>query len=377
MVRVASIGLVVGLLALAGAPDGRASLHHPTDPMAIPVNVKGEPEALPFDDLRRRRLVLRNVGNEGWPLEVPDPNDPAKKLKTDRGVVKDRIDKQLKVAGRTREQSVALAVDLFRFNKPAEAASVLVGEHRRGYLGNVTLAHIATAQANPDQAVKGVDWPGAMNFLSIATDEVPPTEVPGLTPQQLAWQLKLDRGALMKFLRLRRDEARGPKLPPEDELPDAIFGVNFVNAAGAYEPGVLAPAELAKLPPDALATVQQFVLWFPGDIRLYWLLAELYAVKGEFAAARRIMDECVDSGHYSNRRVLVTHRVAVIKAADAKGPPPEESLLAPPTPPPPAPVEDPPPVPFSFRTVRIYFGVVAAVALFALVRAITKKRKGA
>ena len=76
------------------------------------------------------------------------------------------------------------------------------------------------------------------------------------------------------------------------------------------------------------------------------------------------MDECVASGRYSNRKVLMQHREAVTKVANVEQPQAEEQ-----TPPPPE------AVPFSMRTVGIYFGVVAAIALFALVRAVTKKRK--
>jgi hypothetical protein len=140
-----------------------------------------------------------------------------------------------------------------------------------------------------------------------------------------------------------------------------------VNEAGVYEPGVLAAKEKAKLPPDAIATVQQLVLWFPNDNRLYWLLAELYAANGEFKAAQDIMNECVSSGRYSNRKALMQHREAIAKVANVEPPPAE-----------PPPTEPPPPeVPFTMGAVWIYFGAVAAIALFALVRAIAKKRKSA
>jgi hypothetical protein len=238
----------------------------------------------------------------------------------------------------------------------------------------MTLAHIAALQN---------DWARAYNFLDIALDEPPPKQFPGLKPQELTWQLKLNNGPLKKLFELRLAETRlaeskGKKtLPPEDELPDAIFGVNFVNAAGVYEPGVLAPAEAAKLPPDAIAIVQQLSLWFPHDARLYWLLGELYAAKGDFASADKIMDECVWSLLYGNRKALMQHREAVAKAAKAKGPAPEETLLGPPPGPPPVETQPEPEMPFSMRTVWIYFGVVAGIALFALFRAVTKKRKAA
>lgn len=367
MVRVALVGLFVGLLALVGAPDGRASLHHPDEPFAVPVNDKGEPEALPFSAFANRRAALVNAGNPAFPLD-----DPATKGRTIRGRTKDRIERLQKLPTRTEQESVTLAVDLLRVGRANEADEPL-RTTRRGYIPNVTLAHIAALQG---------DWARAYTFLDIATEEPPPKEFPGLKPQELAWQIKLNNGPLKKLFQLRLAESKlaestGKKPPPDAELPDRIFDVNFVNAAGAYEPGVLAPAELAKLPADALATVQQLALWFPHDTRLYWLLAELYATKGEFATADKIMDECAWSLQYGNRKALMQHREAVARAAKAKGPAPDEALLAPPTPPPPAPVEDAAPVPFSFRTVRIYFGVVALFALFALVRAVTKKRKGA
>ena len=363
MVRVACAGLLIGLLALACAPDGRASLHHPEDQTGtVPVDDDGTPEALPFDPtFKLRRLVLRNAANPDWPLverdqqtnqPVLDPKTGQPKL-SDRGVVDARIKKAQQKKGKpTVEESVALAVDLLRFNRPDDAEGALRGQ-RSGFLPNVTLAHIAATQGQ---------WPRAYEYLDIANDERPPASIPGTSPKKLAWQLKLNRGALLKLVKLRMAESRGPKLVPEDEQPDRIFDVNFVNEAGVYEPGVLAAAEKAKLPPDALATVQQLVLWFPLDIRLYWLLAEVYAAKGEFKAAQDIMNECVNSNKYSNRKVLMQHREAVAKVADVDPPQqevPESNAL------------------FSMRTVLIYFGVVAALALFALVRAVTRKRKAA
>jgi hypothetical protein len=94
--------------------------------------------------------------------------------------------------------------------------------------------------------------------------------------------------------------------------------LKFVNEAGKYEPGVLAAKEKAKLPPDAIAIVQQLVLWFPKDIRLMWLLGELYAVEGNLVDAKRVMDYCLEGGQFSNRKLLVEHREAVTTAVEAK-----------------------------------------------------------
>lgn len=382
--RAATVGLVTGLLAILFASSGQASLHHPTEPFALPVNAKGVPEPLRFDELARQRVTLRNASNPAWPLEAVDPQTKqpvidkktGKPQLTDRGVVAERIKKEQQKQNRTLEDNVALAVDLLRFGRPDDAEGALGGQ-RQGFLPNITLAHIAIAQDTRDRP----GWPRAFTYLDIANEERPPKELPGISPQQLAWQIKLNRGALLKLVKLRWDESKGEKPPPpENELPDRIFDVNFVNNAGAYEPGALADAEKAKLPggdfKEAIATVQQLVLWFPNDIRLYWLLGELYAAKGEFTAAKKIMDECVDSGHYSNRKVLMQHREAVTKLAKTELPA-EQPLNIQPSPPPEQPDQPGNAVPFSLRAIWIYFGAVAAVALFAFVRSLIKKRKDA
>jgi hypothetical protein len=382
VVRAATIGLGVGILAVLAAAQGRASLYHPDDHTGVvPVDEKGQPEPFPFEEFQRRRLILRNIGNPDWPLVKinPQTKEPVLNPKTghpepsDRGIVDARIKKALakKPETRTEMERVALAVDLLRFNRLDDAEGALKGQ-RSGFLPNVTLAHIAAAQGQ---------WARAADFLEIANDEKTPAALSEKSPQLLAWQRKLDRGALRKLMMARMKEASGAKPPPEVELPDEIWGqlLNFVNDAGQYEPGKLAAAEKAKLPggdfPEAIATVQQLVLWFPFDVRLYWLLGELYAAHGDVQAAKKILDECAESGRYSNRKVLMQHREVVTKVAKEKGDSAQEGPLLAPTPPPP---ENPPPapVPFSLGAVWIYFGVVGAIALFALIRTVMKRTRG-
>jgi hypothetical protein len=365
VVRTAAVGLAVGLLAVLLAADGRASLYHPDDRIwVVPIDDRGAPDPFPFEELQRRRLVLRNVLNSDWPLVKIDPQtkQPVTDPKTgrpqlgERGVVDARIKKALakKAETRTEMESVALAVDLLHFGRPDDAEGALKSL-RNGFLPNVTLAHIAAAQGQ---------WGRAYEYLDIANDETPPAALAAKSPQELAWQRKLDRGALKTLMKLRLAESRQPP-PPDSELPDQIWPVRFVNDAGQYEPGVLAAAEKAKLPggdfPEAIATVQQLVLWFPADVRLYWLLGELYAARGDAKAALKVMDECVDSGRYSNRKVLMEHREAVKKAASVE-PPPEEVPI--------------PAVPFSMGAVWMYFGAVGVVVLFALVRTLMKRMNG-
>jgi hypothetical protein len=90
------------------------------------------------------------------------------------------------------------------------------------------------------------------------------------------------------------------------------------------------------------------------------------------------MDICVsEARQFGNRRILSEHRLAVRAADDAqpRKAAPEDAPLT---------QESPadqaaPPVekgPISMRTVWIYLGVVAAIAAFALVRAIGRRARG-
>ncbi|HJZ57225.1 MAG TPA: hypothetical protein VKE74_19805, partial [Gemmataceae bacterium] len=211
-------------------------------------------------------------------------------------------------------------------------------------------------------------------------------EVKGLTKAQRDWQAKLDRDYVWAYYREHQKEAAvspRPALEAEDVLPlfpveqagkTSPGPVRFVNEAGHYEPGRLAAAEKGKLPPDAVAVVQQLLLWFPTDTRLFWLLGELYAADGDVSSARTIFDKCVNARQYGNRKLLMDHRAAVLAALETRKPPAE--------PPPPAEDAQPPteptaqPVPIGLGAVWIYFGVVAAIVVLAAVRVLVRRGKG-
>ena len=105
-------------------------------------------------------------------------------------------------------------------------------------------------------------------------------------------------GYLLKLMELRSKEPAGQ---PYQSV-DAIFEggtpptpIKFVNDKGVFEPG-MSSAELKKLPRDAREIVQQLLLWLPDDLRLYWLLGEIYNAEGTkagTAAAQKIFDQLV------------------------------------------------------------------------------------
>jgi hypothetical protein len=337
---------------LAAAVPGRASLVSPDDPMAVPVRPDGTGEPFPFDEFKRRYAALTNM--------LDAKNNPA-----DRQRVLKRIGDRSRVGKLPPDEAVALAADLLRVGQADEAVSRLKplydDRDRRG-----TRTYPVTAALVHAHAARG-EWSQALNYLPDLFDADPPP-AKGWTTAQRAWQTKLDREYLPHYLQIRRAEAEAsPRPAPEDEDPTPLFPlpardrpaepVRFVNDAGVYEPGTLAAAERAKLPPDAVAVVQQLLLWFPSDTRLLWLLAELYAADGQLAEAQTILDECAWSRQYGNRKKLMDHRAAVAAAVEARRPKPAE-------------------LPISLRTVLIYFGAVAAVAVVAAVRAATKRLRG-
>jgi tetratricopeptide (TPR) repeat protein len=91
----------------------------------------------------------------------------------------------------------------------------------------------------------------------------------------------------LKLVRLRnRSAADAPAL-------DDLFGVQYVGPSGEFEAGRLAEAQRKRLPPDAIALVQQLALWLPADGLLLWQLAELAGANGDFATAAAMLDGCV------------------------------------------------------------------------------------
>ncbi len=123
-----------------------------------------------------------------------------------------------------------------------------------------------------------------------------PNELPGFTHDETAWCYKVD-ALLQKIIRARMAEKRSG-IPANQMPPDNPFGVEFVGESGSYEAGKLAQVQQLKLPEEAIAIVQQLLLWTPSDARLYWLLAELYNASGDLASASRILNECVDARRY-------------------------------------------------------------------------------
>ena len=371
VVVVVVIGSVAGLALVAG--PGRASLYSSDTQFAIPFE-DGKALRLPFDEFKRRRAVLMNARIEPKLGEETNP---------DRKAFLDRIHKRMPAPGDTPRQkqekeqalktlpardAAELASDLLRVMRVGEAEELLqplTRARRPDYAVLTTFSHI--------QAARG-DWAWALEHQTIAQQEGVRArgDVGGLSKSQREWWESLDRSYLEHFYGIRAKAAASRATLPaadrekfdeaEDILP--LFPatgegepVKFVNDAGEYQPGTLASAERAKLPPDAVAVVQQMMLWFPDDVRLYWLLAELYAAEDDLESAASIFDECVGGLAHSNRKLLMEHRRAVRAVLDERAKPPEQLVTV--------------------RRILLYFGVVGVVALFALGRVVYRRVRAA
>jgi hypothetical protein len=154
-----------------------------------------------------------------------------------------------------------------------------------------------------------------------------PEPWPGKSQSAADWFKQAERYQFMLLkLRLREEMGRpsGGRAVASAGV-DALFGVHFVGSSGQYEAGTIADAERAKLPKDAVAIVQQLLLWFPQDTRLLWLLAELYNAEGNLEAAAKMFDMCVWSRRYDST-TLREHRRIVQDAYDATTKPVEKPV---------------------------------------------------
>jgi hypothetical protein len=282
--------LLLAFALLTLPATGRAGLYIPGEPPDLPFR-DGKVEALPFDLFR---IKLHDVMGIGVPSKTPTPLREEYQKKRDellgRGV------KSLPIT-----ELVALSGYEIRLGEPSKAIEVLQEARtrdRRNFLVESQWALLAHMTGEPN----------AVNY-QLDVLQMRPKELPGFSAEQLAWDLKAER-ALLNVWKARAKEQRekGPRAQPE--TPDALFPLQFVGPNGKYEAGTVAEAEKAKIPDDAIATVQQLLFWLPYDSRLYWLLAELYNATGDVTAAAVIMDECVDARRFQVEQ-LREHRRAV------------------------------------------------------------------
>ena len=95
---------------------------------------------------------------------------------------------------------------------------------------------------------------------------------------------------------------------------------SWVGPSGAYEAGALAADQWPRLPAEAMNLVTQLVLWLPHDNRLYWLLAELVNVNGDFSTAEYLrLQAVVHRVGEAVRHSVPTERLYILSLGSQQG----------------------------------------------------------
>jgi tetratricopeptide (TPR) repeat protein len=281
-----------------------AGFYDPVRPTSPLVGPKG-PEALPWELFRDQLSDAIRIG---------DPNQPTNlRLKT-----LDRRDKLVALGPKaTADELAELGMWQWRLREPDRALETLTRAKATDPRSYWPLVHLGTFFQASGQLQEAF---GPLDAASAAF----PSPWPGGGAAG-AWFRQAEK-AQLNLLRNRLREggqrSGGFRRPPSEV--DALFPVQFVGASGAYEAGKIADAERAKIPADAIATVQQLLLWFPEDSRLLWLLGELTNASGDVRGAAQIFDECVGMRRYESAG-LRDHR-RIVKAAVAALPTPAPTV---------------------------------------------------
>jgi tetratricopeptide (TPR) repeat protein len=308
MLRACYLLAAFGVL-MAAPAAGRAGFYDPAKPTSPLAGPNGG-QALPWELFRDQLSDTLRIG---------DPNNPSKlRLK-----IIERRDKLVALGDRATALELAeLGYWQWRLREPDRALNTLSRAKAVDPRSFWPLANLGTLYQ-----ARG-DLQEALSHLDAASASFP-SPWPGDAAAG-KWFRAADR-AQMALLRARLREAggiTGRSKPPGDV--DSLFPVRFIGPSGQYEAGVLADSEHAKLPADAIAVVQQLLLWFPEDTRLLWLLGELYNATGDIRAAEQVFDECIGPRRFNAPPILSDHR-RIVKAAVAALPPPvstpAESLL--------------------------------------------------
>jgi hypothetical protein len=308
------IGLCLALPARAGlySPDEQFNFELDADGYARPIQYSGG-----FD------IFMASYGAVG--IRPRNPGDPPNQA---RAEYQQRVEARMNKKGvgtLPPDQLAGLTSDLIRLGRADEALNILqplARDPRRG--GFLAYAHLAGAHAARGEWVDAHD----QQQMAVRFSEFP-TSFARLTRPQLAWLKRVERDYYLPFLAHRAEESRGrrpgdsrlkedvdPIFPTSSSSKRAEEPLRFVSDDGTYAAGKLAAAERKKLPPDAIAIVQQLLIWHPKDPRLHWLLGELYNANGDVESAAAILDAVTFTMGYSNPMVI-EHRRVLKSAADA------------------------------------------------------------
>jgi tetratricopeptide (TPR) repeat protein len=318
---VAAVTIAVDLLTSTGV---QAGLYNTSEPLKGPrpaVAAKGIVEGLGFTQFRDLSTDLSNIGN---PLR-----DSA--LRRHYLLQRDKLLEKARTGPLTTEEKVNLSEFLIRLWEFDKAIELLTPEANGGQRNFMVFANLGTAHQLAGQLER------AQSYLQMAVD-APLQEWPGIGAAQLQWYRRVEKYH-RSLVRARYRETLGSP-QSRGKAPETLDGLftsaqgtpRFVGDSGHYEVGKMSTKERAKLPDDALAIVQQLLLWIPGaapgmeDPRLYWLLGELYNASGDTETAAQIFQTLVWSYRFDapelreHRKMVQAAMPEPVSQAPAKTP---------------------------------------------------------
>jgi len=327
---------IIAAVLLAGSWPARAGIYSVSEKLVGPSPEADGVKAMPLSAFRVALSTCTDLRNP----EKPDNKERDRYLER-----KGELERKRKAGDATLEDLIDLSYYLIGLAEYQQAVELLEGsvvrsERFRTEYGRNPLVFMAFANLGSAYQIMGQNDRAAA-YLTQVKDYLPragKAPPPGWSKEQLEWAREAEKQQL-RLLRTRASEinnAPGGKLKPPETVDD-LFGVKFAGESGQYEAGQLAEAERKKLPPNALAIVQQLLLWLPAgdrqyDARLFWLLGEVYNAQGDVPAAHDCLDRC-SWDRALNATELREHRQvlqeALPKAAAPPGwlPPPEKLYL--------------------------------------------------
>jgi hypothetical protein len=291
-------GLVV-IVALCANP-AEAGLYNPAEPwerMLRPLPGQATDPRVDFSSFLIKHADLRNIG-----IQEPTGKEkvfqqgaspPMTPVRLRYSLVAD-LSPRLAPSTWPTDKKISLSAYLIRRGKHREAIEVLRSIRDRSNF--LVGANLGTAyQLDGEDATDYLDqavatWP--RSWTSVDKEMKTFLEQMGWNEGTFLWYREAEKYHL-KLVKLRAREARGrPRNAGVPETLDKLFDVDFT-----YVGGKIAEKEKAKIPANALAIVQQLLIWLPDDPRLYWLLGELYHAREtpeDVAAARQIFKDLAD-----------------------------------------------------------------------------------
>jgi hypothetical protein len=287
--------MIALMLALLHVRSSHAGVYNPaeSEEVATYPDFTESPTGRNFRDVL---LVLRSI-----PVALPAVDNPIRR----RYVFEEQLITRSLSNIKTLEDRIHASAVLIRRRKFKEAEEVL-----RPVATQVTELDNIPIQSNFATALhlSGELQKARETMADLVRDprwKVPWDELPQARQQlykNLGWSdvlYNLNReydAYYLKLLQLRFREHLAKKTGKGIvEPPDALFDdgkdpptpVKFLDENDRFEAGRIANAEKAKLDrlpkeqhPSALAIVQQLCVWLPDDLRLYWLLGEVYNAQG-------------------------------------------------------------------------------------------------